>query len=258
MHDSPLGRLGRIDDAIVNTILQIYVDKLPAFWHTQGMENTPKAFGYLRVSSVGQVEGDGFPRQRAAIESYAAKNGIEVVRLFEERGISGTKDMDDRPALQEMLVALMSNGVKTVIIEKLDRLARDLMVQEAIIRDLQQKGFEIVSVAEPDLCTDDASRILMRQMFGAIAQYEKTMIVAKLKASRQRMRKDTGRCEGRKPYGTRPGEPENIHRILELSASGKTHNEVALTLNAENRQTRTKGSKWYPSTVANIVRHNRA
>jgi DNA invertase Pin-like site-specific DNA recombinase len=218
------------------------------------MANTHKAFGYLRVSSVGQVDGDGFPRQRAAIASYAEKNGIEIVRYFEERGVSGTKDMDDRPALQEMLVALMSNGVKTVIIEKLDRLARDLMVQEAIIRDLQQKGFEIVSVAEPDLCTDDASRILMRQMFGAIAQYEKTMIVAKLKAARQRTRKNTGRCEGRKPYGFREGEPENIRRITELYEVGQNYSEIALTLNAEGRAPRTKNSKWYPSTVANIIR----
>jgi len=47
---------------------------------------------------------------------------------------------------------------KTKNPEKLDHLARDLMVQETIIRDLRQKVFEIVSVAEPDLCSDDPSR----------------------------------------------------------------------------------------------------
>src|SRR5260370_292909 len=108
-----------------------------------------KAFAYLRVSGKGQLDGDGFTRQRAAIESYAKAHGIKIVRFFEELGVSGTKDMDARPALQETLVALLSNGVKTVLIEKLDRLARDLMVQEAIIKDLKKQGFELISVAEP-------------------------------------------------------------------------------------------------------------
>ena len=45
----------------------------------------------------------------------------------------------------------------------------------------------------------------MRQIFGAIAEYEKTMIVIKLRGARQRKKARTGRCEGRKPYGHYPG-----------------------------------------------------
>lgn len=115
-----------------------------------------KAFGYLRVSSNGQIEGDGFPRQRATIERWAAANGIIIVRWFEERGVSGKTDLENRPALQELMVALASNGVRTVLIEKLDRLARDLMVQETILAEFRKQGFEVVSVMEPNL----AARIL--------------------------------------------------------------------------------------------------
>src|SRR6267154_5125312 len=165
-----------------------------------------KAYGYLRVSSQGQVEGDGFARQRAAIESYAKAHGVKIVRWFEEKGVSGTKDLADRPALQEMLVALLSNGIHKVIIEKLDRLARDLMVQETILGDMRKRGFELISVAEPDLCSDDPSRKLMRQIMGAIAEYDKSMIVLKLRGARQRMRARGGRCEGAKPYGTHSGK----------------------------------------------------
>jgi len=220
------------------------------------LKDHQKAFGYLRVSSQGQIAGEGFPRQRAAIEAYAKAHGVEVVQWFEERGVSCTADMEHRPALQEMLVALMSNGVRTVIIEKLDRLARDLMVQEAIIRDFQRKGFEIISVAEPDLLQDDPTRKLMRQVMGAIAEYEKTMLVAKLKAARQRKRKTVGKCEGRKLYGTLPGEAENIQRIIELHNRGANFTQIALTMNAENRPTRTQGAKWRPSTIDNIVRRS--
>jgi Recombinase len=66
----------------------------------------------------------------------------------------------------------------------------------------------------------------------------------------------TGRCEGRKLYGTRLGEQENIQRIVELHTSSQNYSEIALTMNAESRPTRTKDSNWYPTTVANIVRHN--
>lgn len=211
-----------------------------------------KAFGYLRVSGKGQLDGDGFTRQRAAIETYAAAHGIIIAQWFEEKGVSGTKDLDDRPALQDLIQALHSNGVHAVIVEKLDRLARDLMVQETIIGDLRKDGFEFISVAEPDLCSDDPSRTLVRQMFGAIAQYEKTMLVSKLRGARRRKRAQTGRCEGQKPYGGRDGEQAVVARIKELHSSGTNYEGISRQLNSEGFKTRADG-KWFPATVRRVV-----
>jgi hypothetical protein len=59
------------------------------------------------------------------------------------------------PSADAWVTALHCNGVKTIIIEKLDRLARDLMVQETAIADLQKSGFTLISVAEPDLMASD-------------------------------------------------------------------------------------------------------
>ena len=59
------------------------------------------------------------------------------------------------------------------------------MIQEHIIQDLQRRGIALVSVAEPDLCSDDPTRKLMRQIMGAIAEYDKTMTVLKLRGARQ-------------------------------------------------------------------------
>src|SRR5690349_23102280 len=106
------------------------------------------------------------------------------------------------------MTALHANGVRVVIIEKLDRLARDLMVQESIIADLRKHSFELVSVAEPDLMANDPTRILVRQMMGAVAEYEKSQIVLKLRGARMRKKAATGRCEGRKPFGFFEGEVE--------------------------------------------------
>jgi DNA invertase Pin-like site-specific DNA recombinase len=211
-----------------------------------------KAFAYLRVSGKGQVEGDGFTRQLEAIKKYAAGNDIHIVKVYREEGVSGTFDWTDRPAFTEMMTTLLANGTRTVLIEKLDRLARDLMVQEIIVADFKRKGLTIVSVAEPDLCSDDPSRVLMRQIWGAFAQYEKSTIVLKLRGARIRAKATYGKCEGRKPYGTEDGEAYVVERILSLRADGMAMDKIAETLNDTGHKSQS-GGKWYGSSVRNVL-----
>ena len=93
------------------------------------MKQKPKyaGFGYCRVSSEGQSaeDKDGIARQEAAISKWAAANNVRIARWFRD-SVSGTNDLENRPALQELMAALHGNGTKRVLIEKLDRLARDL------------------------------------------------------------------------------------------------------------------------------------
>jgi DNA invertase Pin-like site-specific DNA recombinase len=213
-----------------------------------------RAFGYVRVSSVGQSaeDRDGIPRQKAGIRKYAAANDIKIVKWFED-SVSGKKELDNRPALQDLMAALHSNGTKLVLIEKLDRLARDLMIQESIIADLQRNGFELVSVVEPDLCSNDPTRKLMRQILGAFSEYEATMIALKLRGARVRAAaKDPNYREGRKPFGFRPGEQTTIARIQELRREGKTLTAIAQTLTAEGLKPRA-GEKWYEKQIVRIL-----
>src|ERR1019366_9328985 len=211
------------------------------------------AFAYLRVSGKGQVKGDGFPRQRAAICKYAAEHNLRIARVFEERGVCGAVEAADRPAWAQLMTALHADGTKTIIIEKLDRLARDLMVQEATIGNLQKHGFTLISVAEPDLMATDPTRILMRQLMGAVAQYDKSQIVLKLRGARMRMKATTGRCEGRKPFGDRDGEMAAIERMRELRTAGMAYQQIAATLNSEGVPTRTDGKGWRGCTVNGIL-----
>jgi DNA invertase Pin-like site-specific DNA recombinase len=211
-----------------------------------------KAHAYLRVSGKGQVDGDGFPRQLKAVREYAAAHGLKIVNVYREEGVSGTKESADRPAWSQLMTALHSNGVRVVIIERLDRLARDLMVQETIIADLRKNGFEVVSVAEPDLMASDPTRVLVRQMMGAVAQYEKCQIVLKLRGARLRKKVKTGRCEGRKPYGFFEGEAEVLNRIKALRAEGLGYDRLAARLNAEGVPTRT-GKPWHGVVVNRIL-----
>jgi len=211
------------------------------------------AFAYLRVSGKGQIEGDGFTRQLTAVKEFASANGYDMVRVFEEQGISGTKELENRPALQALLGELEEGTIKHVLVEKLDRLARDLMIQETIIGDFRKRGFELVSVCEPDLCSDDPSRKLVRQLFGAISEYDRSMIVLKLRGARERMKAKTGRCEGRKPYGTFDGEADTLARMRDLRAAGGSYRSIANTLDAEERRPR-YGEKWNPIVVNKVLR----
>ena len=67
-----------------------------------------------------------------AIREYATVHDIKIVSVYRGEGVSGTKESVDRLAWSGLMTALHANGVSVVIIEKLDRLARDLMVQETI------------------------------------------------------------------------------------------------------------------------------
>ena len=211
-----------------------------------------KAFAYLRVSGRGQVSGDGFTRQLKAIKEYAAAHEIKIVSVYREEGVSGTTESANRRAWSELMTALHSNGVRAVIVEKLDRLARDLMVQETIIGDLRKHGFELLSVAEPDLMANDPTRILVRQMMGAVEQYEKSQIVLKLRGARMRKRAREGRCEGRKPYGFYDGESEALELIKALRAEGLGFDRIAARMNAEGIQTRT-GRPWHGVVINRIL-----
>ncbi len=216
------------------------------------LRTVSRAFGYVRVSGRSQLKGDGFRRQSAAIRQYAEQNGIRVVRIFREEGVSGAAESTTRPAFTELLEALHGNGVNAIIVERLDRLARDLLIQETILADLAKHGFTLVSVAEPDLMANDPTRVLLRQMMGAVAQYDKAMIVTKLRAARLRKKARTGRCEGAKPYGYYTGEKAVIERMKALRAQGMGFDRIARQLNEDGIKPR-RGKQWWGLTVNKIL-----
>jgi DNA invertase Pin-like site-specific DNA recombinase len=213
-----------------------------------------RAYGYLRVSTPGQIDGDGYDRQRAAIEAYAAANEIKIVRFFEERGVTGAAEWSDRPAWVEMVAEL--GTIRTIVIERLDRLARDLGVQEWIVRTLAGRKIEIISTSEPDLCSSDPTRVLFRQIMGAISQFDKAMITAKLRSARERMRKRGEKCDGRWPYGYDPKFPQEeevLRLILQWHGEGYSFNEISIKLNEAHVSTRDSGT-WFGATVSRIVK----
>jgi len=160
-----------------------------------------KAVAYLRTSSKTNVgpDKDSDKRQLASIEVYAKSAGLEIVDTFYDAAVSGADPVTDRPGFVEMLERLLSNGARTIVVESPDRFARDLMVQLAGHDMLSAKGITLIAASAPTFFLEDTpTAVLVRQVLGAIAQFEKAGLVAKLAAARKRKRMATGKCEGRK------------------------------------------------------------
>ena len=220
-----------------------------------------KAFSYLRVSSRGQIDGDGFDRQRDKILKWANANGAVIEKEFREEGISGTNELDGRPAMIELLGAIASNGVRTVIVERADRFARDLVASELLLREFTRLGVQVIEAeGGNDLSAGDDSNPtgkLVRQILAAVSEFDKTSVVLKLKAARTRVRREKGRCEGRKPFGEREGETEILEQMRRLrrKVKGRTRTsfaDIAEKLNSDGIRTRT-GKPWHPEVVRRLL-----
>jgi DNA invertase Pin-like site-specific DNA recombinase len=161
-----------------------------------------KAYGYLRVSGTGQVDGDGFDRQRELISRFADQAEIVIPRFYEERGISGAKGEKDRPAFQEMLTAILSNGVRAVVVERLDRLAREYVVQEQLLVYLAAKGITLWNASTGENVTEavkaDPMKKAVIQIQGVFAELEKSLLVNWLAKAKERKRAENANARARR------------------------------------------------------------
>ena len=215
------------------------------------------AVAYIRVSSEGQVNGDGPDRQRRVIAEWAQRTGTTITQEYLDLAVSGTKAADDRPAMARMISDLASSGglPPVIAIERQDRLARDLIEGELIIRKLRRLGVQIVLAETGQPLGEDASPtgVLVRQILGAVAEFDRSSIVGKLRSARVARKTATGRCEGQKPYGFRAGESETINVMMQRRSAGATYAAIAAHLNANSLPPR-RGKCWTRSTVFKVLR----
>jgi DNA invertase Pin-like site-specific DNA recombinase len=153
----------------------------------------PSAVAYFRTSSAANVAGDSLPRQQEAVRTYAARHGLEIVAEFYDAAVSGADPVDQRPGFQAMINRIVGNGVRVILVEDPSRFARDLIVALSGYEYLKGLGVELVPVNAPDHFRDETpTATLIRQILGAVSQFEKAQTVAKLRAARLR----TGRLGG--------------------------------------------------------------
>lgn len=216
-----------------------------------------KSVAYLRTSSAANVgtDKDSDKRQRAAIEAYARANGFQIVDTYYDAAVSGADPVTDRPGFSEMLERVVSNGAKTVIVESPDRFARDLTVQLTGHELLKGLGIDLIPATAPDFFIEDTpTAVLIRQVLGAIAQFDKATTVAKLAAARKRKKAETGRCEGRKPLSeTKPEAVALAKRLRRKTKAGQMSLRAIAKELFEAGHLNEKGLPFNPKSIASML-----
>lgn len=219
-----------------------------------------KVFAYLRVSGKGQIDGYGFDRQLESVTAFCVQQGYELEQVFKEQ-VSGTTGEEERQEFALMVSAILRNGVNTIIVESLDRLAREYRIQEQLLIYLASKGINLIAANTgeniTEAVTSDPMRKAMVQIQGVFAELDKSLLVKKLRKAREQVREQDGKCEGRKGYKDTEKGIVILKEIRRLRRKGKgkkrkTYDEVAAELNQQGH-TATNGKQFTGNTVRGIL-----
>lgn len=220
--------------------------------------------GYLRVSSDGQIEGDGYPRQQKNIEEFCAHRAWMIQAFFKD-ATQGANEMKDRIGLANLMETLRSVEAdrKIIVVEAQHRWARDSMIGELLLRDCKKEHVEVWSAnTNTNLCEDgaDGAAKFIRSIMGAMDEFDKQRLVYRMRVARERKKaQSNGRegVEGPPPYGARPGELKVLHKIFDLDKQAWSSRMIARELNDTNLMTRT-GTPWCNGTVYKIIKNPRS
>jgi len=224
-----------------------------------------KIIGYCRVSTDNQKDEGTISLQRDALKGYAKQYGYELVKTFEDEGVSG--GIEDRAGLAEMFSFLedkrSGKDITAVLIYKLDRLARDLYIQEHLIKKLESLNKQLISTKEPDLAGNDPMRKAFRQFMGIVSELEKAFITMRLSGGRINKIKNKNTYAGggiALGYSTKGKDliinnagADTIRQIFKMKRYGrKGLREIARALNEQGTPT-ARGGNWHAGTIKYIL-----
>jgi DNA invertase Pin-like site-specific DNA recombinase len=210
------------------------------------------------VSSTGQAEhGSGLQRQREVIERFCARERLKVVHWAVDPGVPGSTPLIARRGLTRALTMVRDGSADVLVVEKHDRLARDLLEALLIEREFVVAGGGVLYCEGANGA--DASMTLMRQVLFAVAEFDKRQLVTRLESARRAKAARGEYAGGRPPLGfearagslyPKESEAEVVRWIFRRVADeGHSIRRIALALDRE----RTLDRRWRPSTVQTIL-----
>jgi DNA invertase Pin-like site-specific DNA recombinase len=220
-----------------------------------------RVIGYLRVSTAEQVDGFGLDVQESAIRAYSRSHNVRLVDVLSDHGQSGSNGLDARLGLAEALARIEAGDAEALVVYRFDRLARDLILQETLIVRLEAVGASVLSVSEPAMDGDDATRTMVRQMLGVISEYERAVIRGRMMAGKAAKVAKGGYGGGRPAYGQRaaqgalvPNQDESavIDMVVAMRKDDASYREIARALADAGLKTR-GGGEWNPNQVRRIA-----
>jgi DNA invertase Pin-like site-specific DNA recombinase len=221
--------------------------------------NAKIGVGYLRVSTDRQDLGP--EAQRASIAAWATANGVRIVAWFLDKGISGASELEDRPELIAAIAALKAHEAGVFLVAKRDRLARDTLIAQLIEKAVNKVGGSVVSADGLGNGDDPASKML-RSILDAVAEYERAVIRARVKAA-LKVKAERAERVGAVPFGYRLHE-DRVHIVpvadeqgviglaRDLRAEGFTYRDIAEALEGLGHLSRT-GKLFHPQQVCRML-----
>jgi DNA invertase Pin-like site-specific DNA recombinase len=164
---------------------------------------------YVRVSTGEQT----VENQQRELEAVAERHGWNVVAVFADAGISGTKGRDQRPGYDRLCLGIARREFDGVACWSVDRLGRSLQNLVAFLGELHAKGVDLY-LHQQGLDTGTPAGKAMFQMCGVFAEFERAMIIERVKAGLSRAR-SRGKRLGRRPVST-----DVVERIRAQLATG--------------------------------------
>jgi site-specific DNA recombinase len=227
-----------------------------------------RLIGYVRVSTDNQKEEGTIELQINALEEYCLKNNYELVSIFKDDGVSGSKELENRPGLVELFnyLEIESPNIDGVLIYKLDRLARDLYIQEYIIKQIKRLNTNLVSIKEgADLSNNDPMRTAFRQFMGIVSELEKAFITMRLSEGRNNKARKGGYAGGSCAIGYKTTDKELtvdiqtadiVRRIFDLNSQHLSLRAIAKELQDDGIKT-TRGGRWQAETIRYILNNKK-
>jgi DNA invertase Pin-like site-specific DNA recombinase len=225
-----------------------------------------KAICYIRVSTEEQARGGvSLEAQEEKVLAYCKMQGLEILEIVREEGVSASKPLASRPGGARVVEALSKGKASHVVALKLDRLFRDAVDALSRTREWDAKGvaLHLVDMGGQAINTSTAmGRFFLGTMAG-FAELERNLISERTSIALAHKRNNK-QAYGPTPFGyirtgdlleESPGELSLVKNIREHKENGWSLRKIAEWLNSMGAPTK-KGGRWYASTVRYVLQNS--
>ncbi len=221
-----------------------------------------KALGYIRVSTEAQADdGISLEAQKAKVHAWADLHDCQLVDVFADAGISGSK-ADNRPGLQKA-VSMACKHKAALVVYSLSRLARSTLDAIRLSEQLSRSGADLVSLTEQLDTTTAAGKMVFR-LLAVLAEFERDQLGERTRTAMRYLQRQGRRVSRYPPFGwdlsddkdmlvPNAAEQETLAMMRELREHGLSYRHISLELEQRGIPTKQGGSRWSPKVVRGIL-----